>query len=104
MDALLHHCLLLAIAVPLALALVIGLGLPKRWSVRLSYVAFAFPALVALHAWANFSRVPHADGYAFLVRYSTGLDGIGIGLKLGLNGISLPLFVLAGIVGLAAGI
>jgi NADH-quinone oxidoreductase subunit M len=32
------------------------------------------------------------------------LDGLGIGLKLGLNGISLPLFVLAGIVGFAAGL
>jgi hypothetical protein len=32
------------------------------------------------------------------------LDSLGIGLKLGLNGISLPLFVLAGIVGFAAGI
>jgi NADH-quinone oxidoreductase subunit M len=45
-----------------------------------------------------------SHGYAFVTRYSTGLDGFGIGLKLGLNGISLPLFVLAGIVGLAAGL
>src|SRR4051812_37732584 len=104
MDQLLHHCLLLAIVVPLALALAIGLGLPKRWSVRLSYLAFAFPALVALHTWANFARVPQADGYAFLMGYSTGLDGMGISLKLGLNGISMPLFVMAGLVGFAAGL
>ena len=43
--------LLSAIAVPLALALAIGLGLPKRWSVRLAYGAFAWPALMALHVW-----------------------------------------------------
>src|SRR6185503_14615809 len=45
--------------------------------------------------------------YAFLTRYSTGLDGaggLGISLHLGLNGISLPLFVLAGLVGFAAGL
>src|SRR3954463_8284868 len=104
MDQLLHDYLLLAIAVPLALALAIGLGLPKRWSVRLAYVAFAIPALVALDLWWNFGDAAKSDGYAYLTRYSTGLDGLGIGLKLGLNGISLPLFVLAGVVGFAAGL
>ena len=96
--------LLVAIATPLALALAIALGLPKRWSVRLSYVAFAVPLLLALHTWWHFSSVPHESGYAFLTQYSTGLDGFGISLKLGLNGISLPLFVMAGIVGFAAGL
>ncbi len=96
--------LLAAIAVPLALALAIALGLPKRWSVRLAYVAFAVPLLMALHVWWHFAAAPQQDGYAFLTRYSTGLDGVGIALKLGLNGISLPLFVMAGIVGFAAGL
>jgi NADH-quinone oxidoreductase subunit M len=104
MDQLLHDYLLFAIAVPLALALAIGLGLPKRWSVRLAYVVFAIPALVALYVWWNFADAPKQEGYAYLTRYSTGLDGLGIGLKLGLNGISLPLFVLAGVVGFAAGL
>src|SRR3954469_18327740 len=99
MDQLLHHCLLLAIVVPLALALAIALGLPKRWSVRLSYLAFAVPAVVALYLWWSFAGAPKEGGYAYLTRYSTGLDNLGIGLKLGLNGISLPLFALAGIVG-----
>lgn len=96
--------LLLSIAAPLVLALAIALGLPKRWSVRLAYVAFTVPALLALHVWWHFNDVPQESGYAFLTRYSTGLDSLGIGLKLGLNGISLPLFVLAGLVGLAAGL
>ena len=52
--------LLIAIATPLALALLIGLGLPKRWSVRLAYVAFAVPLLMALHAWWHFSTAPQA--------------------------------------------
>jgi NADH-quinone oxidoreductase subunit M len=96
--------LLLSIVAPLALALAIALGLPKRWSVRLAYVAFAIPALLALHVWWHFSSAASVHGYAFLTQYSTGLDGIGIRLTLGLNGISMPLFVLAGIVGLAAGL
>ncbi len=70
--------LLIAIATPLALALLIGLGLPKRWSVRLAYVAFAVPLLMALHTWWHFSTASQTSGYAFLTRYSTGLDGVGI--------------------------
>lgn len=96
--------LLLSIAAPLALALAIALGLPKRWSVMLSYVAFAIPALLALHVWYHFADAEKVEGYAFIKQYSTGLDYLGISLKLGLNGISLPLFVLAGLVGLAAGL
>jgi len=96
--------LLVSIAAPLALALLIALGLPKRWSVRLSYVAFAIPLLMALHTWWHFNNVPHTSGYAFLTSYDTGLSGLGISLKLGLNGIAMPLFVMAGIVGFAAGL
>ncbi len=96
--------LLIAIAAPLALALLIALGLPKRWSVRFAYVAFAVPLLMAAHTWWHFAGAPQTDGYVFLTRYSTGLDALGIGLKLGLNGISMPLFLMAGIVGLAAGL
>ena len=99
--------LLLAIAIPLAVAVAIACGLPKRWSIRLAYVGFAAPALMALHTWFYFSGQTQVHGYAYLTNYSTGLDGIdglGISLKLGLNGISLPLFVLAGLVGLAAGL
>ena len=96
--------LLLSIATPLALALAIALGLPKRWSMRLAYAAFAMPALLALDVWTRFAAAPKDHGYAFLTRYSTGLDDLGISLHLGLNGISLPLFVLAGLVGCAAGL
>ncbi|MGH7960128.1 MAG: complex I subunit 4 family protein, partial [Opitutaceae bacterium] len=96
--------LLVSIATPLALALLIALGLPKRWSVRLSYIAFAAPLAMALYMWWHFTGAPHANGYAFLKTYSTGLENAGISLKLGLNGISMPLFVMAGIVGFAAGL
>jgi NADH-quinone oxidoreductase subunit M len=97
--------LLLSFAAPLAVAVAIALGLPKRWAVKLAYAGFAVPALVALDAWRRFgSAAKEAHGYAFLTDYSTGLDRLGVGLKLGLNGISLPLFVLAGLVGFAAGL
>jgi len=104
MSQLSSDFLLFSIVAPLALALAIACGLPKRWSVRLAYIAFAVPALAALHAWWHFASAAKPDGYAFLTHYSTGLDGLGIGLKLGLNGISLPLYVLAGLVGFAAGL
>ncbi|MES2692774.1 MAG: NADH-quinone oxidoreductase subunit M [Verrucomicrobiota bacterium] len=96
--------LLISIATPLALALLIALGLPKRWSLKLAYVAFAVPLLLSLHTWYHFAGAAQESGYAFLKTYSTGLDGIGITLKLGLNGISMPLFAMAGIVGFAAGL
>jgi NADH-quinone oxidoreductase subunit M len=96
--------LLVAIVTPLTLALLIAFGLPKRWSVRLSYVAFAVPMLMALHTWWHFASAPQTSGYAFLQSYSTGLESVGISLKLGLNGISMPLFAMAGIVGFASGL
>ncbi len=96
--------LLISIVAPLVLAFAIACGLPKRWSVRLAYVGFAIPALMALHAWWHFSEQKLDHGYGFVTRYSTGLEPLGISLHLGVNGISLPLFVLAGLVGFAAGL
>ena len=96
--------LLLAIVAPLAVAFAIACGLPKRWSLKLAYAGFALPLLCALHTWWHFSATPQVGGYAFLTQYSTGLGRIGISLKLGLNGVSLPLFVLAGLVSFAAGL
>lgn len=96
--------LFLSIATPLAVALVISLGLPKQWVTKLAYVGFAVPALIAVYLWTQFSAAPQIDTYAFKTVYDTGLSSLGIRLVLGLNGISLPLFVLAGLVGLAAGL
>ena len=96
--------LLIAIVAPLVVALAIGCGLPKRWSVRLAYAGFGIPLLMALHVWWHYSAQTPVSGYAFLRHYSTGLDELGVSLKLGLNGVALPLFVMAGIVGFAAGL
>lgn len=95
----------LSIATPLVVALAIALGLQKRFSVALAYVGFGVPALAALWLWYNYSTVTDFHGgYAFYQSYNTGLHSFGIHLSLGLNGISLPLFVMAGVVGLAAGL
>ncbi len=96
--------LLFAILSPLALALAMVLGLPSGLAKKLAYVAFAIPALAGLCVWYRYGAAPTEAGYAFLTSYNTGLSNLGIQLTLGLNGISLPLFVMAGIVGLAAGL
>jgi NADH-quinone oxidoreductase subunit M len=108
MDALNSNLLLLAIAAPLAAALAIALGLPKRYATKLSVLAFVAPAVIAVWLWSQFpayDAVPAGHlGFAFYSLHALGLEKLGIHLTLGLNGISLPLFALAGIVGLAAGL
>ncbi|MFZ5494184.1 MAG: complex I subunit 4 family protein [Verrucomicrobiota bacterium] len=93
----------LAIATPLVAALVIALGLPKRFATKLAAAAFALPLALALRLWAQFPA-ERAEQYWFLSSLDTGLADYGITLKLGLNGIALPMFLLAAIVGLAAGL
>ncbi|HWA25647.1 MAG TPA: NADH-quinone oxidoreductase subunit M [Lacunisphaera sp.] len=93
----------LAIATPLVSALIIALGLPKRFATKLAAAAFTLPALAALVLWAKY---PAEGGsrYHYLSSLDTGLASFGISLKLGLNGIALPMFLLAAIVGIAAGL
>ena len=93
----------LAIATPLVAALIIACGLPKRFSTKLAAIAFTVPALIALWLWSKFPAAG-AQNYSFLSTTDTGLSAFGLSLKLGLNGIALPMFLLAAIVGLAAGL
>jgi NADH-quinone oxidoreductase subunit M len=93
----------LAIATPLVAALAMALGLPKRFSTKLAAVAFTVPALIALWLWKEYPA-EGGNGYHYLSSVDTGLGFFGIHLKLGLNGIALPMFLLAAIVGLAAGL
>ena len=92
--------LLLAIVVPLLTALALALGAGKR----VAYVGFGVPAVISLWAWAVYGHAEQVQGFALRSVYDTGLSDIGIRLHLGLNGISLPLYVMAGLVGLAAGL
>jgi NADH-quinone oxidoreductase subunit M len=93
----------LAIATPLVAAVVIACGLPKRFSTKLAAAAFTVPMLIALRLWSQFPA-EGAHNYAYLSTTYTGLANFGISLKLGLNGIALPMFLLAATVGLAAGL
>jgi NADH-quinone oxidoreductase subunit M len=97
------HLLLLSIVAPLLAAAVIASGIPVRFAKSVAVFGFSLPALIALHAWYHFP-VGIGGDYAYLTAYNTGLHELGINLSLGLNGIALPLFVLAGLVGLAAGL
>jgi NADH-quinone oxidoreductase subunit M len=93
----------LAIATPLGAALVIALGLPKRLATKLAGAAFVLPALAAVWLWAKYP-LAGGSGYHYLSSIDLGLGFFGINLKLGLNGIALPMFLLAAVVGLAAGL
>jgi len=112
----------LAIAVPFlaGLVLLVRGRLIAPWLARaLAWTGFVTPAVTALCAWWLFavrvSGIPiidhamhgafaHTPEFFFNSDLDTGLGFLGIRLQLGLNGLSLPMFVLAGVVGLAAGI
>ena len=93
----------LAVATPLVAALVIAAGLPKRLATKLAAAAFLLPALIGLWLWREFPG-EGAETYRFVSELDTGLGPFGITLKLGLNGIALPMCLLAACVGLAAGL
>lgn len=100
----------LAICGPIAAAIVLLLGsrLGEKAVRGTALAGFGLPLLSAV--WLCFA-FPHVetgqliDGYAFVMRIDTGLlEPFGISLMLGLNGISMPLFALAAVVGFAAGL
>ncbi|MGB0343810.1 MAG: proton-conducting transporter membrane subunit, partial [Coraliomargarita sp.] len=101
----LHSTLLLgAIIVPLLAGVVLLFGATFEASLRrvIALAGFAIPLLAAVLLACSFDA-SLAGGYNFETRIDTGLSAVGIFLHLGLNGISLPLFLLASVVGLAAG-
>lgn len=97
--------LLSAILVPLLAggALLAGSRYNKPTVRSLSLLGFIWPLIVGAALFAQFDPAL-AGGYNFELRLPTGLESLGIYLHLGLNGISLPLFLLAAVVGLAAGL
>lgn len=98
-----QYVLVFAIFAPLMVAVCYFAGVG---SIRgLAALAFGVPALAALWTLFRFEGTPVAEnGYRFVIEWEdTGLRRLGIAFRLGLNGISLPLFSLAGVVGFAAG-
>ncbi|MGB0334801.1 MAG: complex I subunit 4 family protein [Opitutales bacterium] len=97
--------LLSAILLPLfaGVVLLFGARFSQAMTRGIAVVGFAGPLIIAIILYGLFD--PSLAGhYNFELRLPTGLESIGIWLHLGLNGISMPLFLLAGTVGLAAGL
>ena len=101
----LSYLLPIAVATPLAAAFVIAAGgkrMPEGLMKFVALLGFAMPAVCAIGAWIDYPCVD--GGFVLTSKYSMGLAALGIKLRFGLNGISLPLFGMAGVVGLAAGL
>ena len=96
--------LLGSIIVPAVGSLLFFGGFPKEDSSikKLSYFVFGFPFIASILLFLNFDPTQE---YCFEILYSRmGLQELGITFHLGLNGVSSPLFAMAGIIGFAAGI
>ena len=73
----------------------------KKMAKKVAYLAFGFPCIAGIILFFNFD--PNLTGYAYEILYDRmGLQSLGITFHLGLNGVSAPLFAMAGFVGLAA--
>lgn len=96
--------LLGSIIVPALGSLLFFYGFPKDGEAlkKLGYIIFGFPCFAGIVLFLKFDS---ADGYCFEFLYDRmGLQELGITFHLGLNGVSSPLFAMAGIVGFGAGI
>jgi NADH-quinone oxidoreductase subunit M len=97
--------LLSAILLPMLAGVVLLAGNGFSVSVRRSVAAcgFGWPLIAGVVLYCLFE--PSRSGaYNFELKLPTGLESLGIYLHLGLNAISMPLFLLAGVVGFAAGL
>jgi NADH-quinone oxidoreductase subunit M len=97
--------LLIAILAPLCAGVALLFGGQYSTTTTRAIAAFGFgwPLIIGLLLYSLFEP-SLVGGYNFEMRLPTGLESVGIYLHLGLNGISMPLFLLAGVVGLAAGL
>ncbi|MGF1484469.1 MAG: NuoM family protein [Opitutales bacterium] len=107
MDEFLPYLIPLSILSPLVAAVMLLFA--ERFGVAaartIAFLGFAVPFLASLVLALLYSQAQAGPGgYRFVTIASTGLDWLGVQLHLGLNGISLPMYLLAGIVGMAAGL
>lgn len=96
--------LIAALLVPLLGAVVqcLGRAVPVKLARAVFLAAFLVSGTGALVLGLLQSAHAAADGYAFGSAFSVGLGFLGSQLSLGLNGLSAPLFAMAGLVGIAA--
>ncbi|MCR5183525.1 MAG: NADH-quinone oxidoreductase subunit M [Opitutales bacterium] len=97
-----------AVAAPLLAGILVVLAKSAPLAARktLAFFGFAVPFVLALAlCWTFADACDPETGYAFVSDVSwLGIPSLGFWLKFGLNGVSLPLFVMAAIVGFAAGL
>lgn len=97
----------LAVVLPLAAAVLMSFSkwLPLAAKKGIAAVGFVVPAVIAIGLCIAFPCAEKESGYAFLSGIEAlGVPDAGVWLQFGLNGISLPLFLMASLVGLAAGL
>ena len=98
--------LLISILAPALAALLLAI-LPKKIpltvSLGIGLIGFLIPAVLSICVFFSYISAGES-GFLFQQTIETGMSNLGISLKLGVNGVSAPLFLLAGVVGLAAGI
>lgn len=97
--------LLATIGIPFLASVVLFCGFARSGESvkRLGYLAFILPFAGSLWLFLRFDHGAEA-GYQFAVLFERmGLQQFGITFHLGLNGVSSPLFLMAGVVGLAGG-
>ncbi len=102
-----EHLLLGSVITPLLAAVLVAIFrfYNKRATRMIALLGFTIPLCIALYLATQFANSAVAtSGYAFIGHWTTGLEVFGISLMLGLNAISMPMYILAGIVGLAAGL
>lgn len=98
--------MLLAMVLPLSVAFALAFSgkLAEGWVKFFGGLGFVGSALACVWVFLAY-RTRHAGGaYAFELFVPTGLDRIGSHLHLGINGIAAPFLLMAGVVGLAAGL
>jgi len=101
------YLLIFSIAIPLILAISLAVSgkLPESVVKATGYIGFLVPGLTSLWLAAVYLSSGYSGGYAFVISADLGLyERLGIQLHLGLNGLSLPFYVLSGVVGMAAGL
>ena len=97
MDALDSYVLFALVAIPFAWGLAIALLPPEsRQAIRILSVAVSL-VLLALSAYVFLGYDKDAAGYQFMREFQW-LDSLGIALALGVDGISVPMVFLTGIV------
>ena len=97
--------LLGSIIVPAVVSIILFCGYPRSENLvsRLGYLAFGFPFIAGILLFLQFDSSVTGYCFEFLIE-RMGLQELGITFHLGLNGVSSPLFAMAGIVGLGAGL